>query len=147
MKRNFSIFTGLMMALTLGLALFVTPSFTTPTAAQVAPPASAEEAKRELARLASTNLSRIKDAKVRNAAQRVVAALQAVANNRDARKEAALIQTFETSLANVNTEASQSAEYQTKAFKCNDDRQKCKAACPKTFCGCGVSFLTCLVVG
>ena len=147
MKRNFSIFTSLMTAFTLGLALFTTPSFTVSAAAQAAPPSSAEEARQELARLSSTDLSRIKDAKVRAAAQRVVRALQAVASNRDGRKEAGLVQAFEKSLANVHTEASQSTEYQSKAFKCNDDRQKCKAACPKTFCGCGVSFLTCLVVG
>ncbi|MCJ7421469.1 hypothetical protein [Sphingomicrobium astaxanthinifaciens] len=45
-----------------------------------------------------------------------------------------------------------SPNYETKPFKCNSDRQKCKADCQASkgqscCCGCGVTFIGCLVLG
>jgi hypothetical protein len=155
MNRNFSLIAAFLFALTLGMT--GTSSFTASQAAPVqsaqpgaAAPTSAAEAQQELARFSTANLGRIKDEKVRAAVQRALTALQAIANNRDQRKEAALIQAYETSLANVKKEADQSAAYQTNTFKCNQDRLECKKQCQgsgKKLCGCGAAFLGCLVFG
>lgn len=148
MKRNFSIFTSLMGALTLGLATFIAPSFTTNYAsaapvqtagrAPAAEPESAALARREVARVPTARIARIKEPKVREAAQRLLSSMQAVANNQTAAREAALIEAAERNHAALKLTLGQ-----TPAEGCISDGvsqyQSCKTSCKnsgKKFCGC-----------
>jgi hypothetical protein len=105
------------------------------------PPAelpSATEARQELSKIPTDRIGRIKDARQREAVQRVVTSLQAVANNKTQSREAALVAEVDRSF-----NAFAAAVKPTAANGCfsgvNDDRLKCQASCKqsgKKFCGC-----------
>lgn len=75
-------------------------------APQTAPARKAEletaaAAKRSLAELGSNDFARVKDARMRAAGLRAVAALKAVANNTSRTREAALVAQFDRSIRNL----------------------------------------------
>ena len=147
MKRNFSMFTSLMFGLTLGLAAFAA-AFTnhyvnaaplqTAGGALAAEPESAALARREAARVPTARIARIKEAKVREAAQRLLSSMQAVANNKTAAREEALLEAVERNHSTLKLTLKQ-----TPAEGCISDAaggaKTCKENCKnsgKRFCGC-----------
>lgn len=109
--------------------------------AQSAPPqrdlASAVEARAELSRIPRERIGRIKDAAIRAKVNRAVTALEAVANNKSAEREAGLVQTAQQGIDDfINTPTPPS-------YGCFGEvvggfkacQKNCKAS-GKKFCGC-----------
>lgn len=150
MKRNFSFFAILTIALTIGLAAYAAPNLTVSTAPQAAPPASAAEAQQELRGYSAERVARIKDARVRTTVERAAAALQAVANNKAPEREAALVREAQARMNDISNLP------QPPTFGCLNDaiggHNTCQGDCKKQgrrFCGCFIKavakFIDCAI--
>lgn len=105
-----------------------------PGTAQTAPAqraglASATEAKRILAELGTNDFARVKDARMRAAGIRAVAALKAVANNTSRAREAALVTQFDRSIRNLKA-LPQPAGLSLQM--CDQYYETCKEACKES---------------
>jgi hypothetical protein len=103
-------------------------------AAQTAPERKAEletatAAKRTLAELGSNDFARVKDARMRAAGLRAVAALKAVANNKSATREAALVAQFDRAIRNLK-QLPQPAGLSLQM--CDKSYETCKELCKTT---------------
>jgi hypothetical protein len=103
-------------------------------APQTAPARKAEletaaAAKRALAELGSNDFARVKDARMRAAGLRAVAALKAIANNKSATREAALVTQFDRAIRNLK-QLPQPAGLSLQM--CDKDHETCKEMCKTT---------------
>lgn len=95
---------------------------------------------------AIAEFERIENVRVRRAALNVRAVVQSIAENTNARREATLDANLERSLQKLKAQT-RGTGYETCAFKCNDDKNKCLGECKKKFCGCRLVGAACFLGG
>jgi hypothetical protein len=120
------VFVALVAAQTSGASGFGTPQ-TAP--ARTAELETAAAAKRALAEIGSNDFARVKDARMRAAGLRAVAALKAVAKNTSRAREAALVTQFDRSIRNLKA-LPQPAGLSLQM--CDKDYDTCKELCKTT---------------
>lgn len=152
MKRNFSLFAVLTIALVIGLAAYAAPNFAAPATVPQAggPLPSATEAQQELRGYSAERVARIKDARVRTTLERAAAALQAVANNKSAEREAGLVREAQARMNEIS-----SLPHPPTPGCLNDainGHNSCQADCKKQgrrWCGCFIKavakFVDCAI--
>lgn len=104
-------------------------------------------ARRVLAELpAVAEFEKIENVGVRRAALNVRSVVQSIAENTNPRREATLDANLERAMQKLKAQTRGTA-YETCAFKCNDDKNKCLGACKKKFCGCRLVGAACFLGG
>ena len=104
---------------------------------------SSAEAKRILSGIGSRDFKRIKDARLREASSRALAALKAIANNKSAAREATLAENFARSVKTLKTLAQPDS---TTIEECDKGYELCIELCKETGGNCdlcGISQYGC----
>jgi hypothetical protein len=94
---------------------------------------SSAEAKRALANMGTRDFKRVKDAKLRDASSRSLAALKAIANNTSRAREATLVANFARSIKNLKTLAQPNS---TSIEECDKGYERCIELCKETGGNC-----------
>ncbi|HEY9404541.1 MAG TPA: hypothetical protein VIQ24_17925 [Pyrinomonadaceae bacterium] len=94
---------------------------------------SSAEAKRALSGIDSRDFKRIKDARLREASSRALAALKAIANNNSAAREATLAANFARSIKTLKTLAQPNS---TAIEECDKGYERCIELCKETGGNC-----------
>jgi hypothetical protein len=94
---------------------------------------SSAEAKRALSNIGTRNFKRVKDARLRDASSRALAALKAIANNTSTAREATLVANFARSIKTLKGLAQPGA---TSIEECDKGYERCIELCKETGGNC-----------
>jgi hypothetical protein len=94
---------------------------------------SSAEAKRALSNIGTQDFKRVKDARLRNASTRALAALKAIANNTSQAREATLAANFARSIKTLKTLAQPNS---TSIEECDKGYERCIELCKETGGNC-----------
>lgn len=148
--KTFGLALAATLALLIGVGSFNSNSVASAQVGATAELPSATEAKQELAQIPVASIPRIKNASVREAAQQAVAALQAVANNKEKSREAALVNAANQGLNKLK--AATTSQAAGSVIDCLGNAAgnagSCQEACSKrgkVFCGCLLKLVAAVI--
>ena len=133
---SFILFLVLIGGLTLNVGAFVNPQVASTTVK--AELKSSAEAKRVLADIGTRDFKRVKNAKLRDASTRALAALKAIANNTSKAREATLVANFARSIKTLKGLAQPGS---THFEACDNDYERCIEICKEIGSDCNLCDL------
>jgi hypothetical protein len=140
-RTNFKLASAILFVALIGVAALNAGAFAVAQArpTRIAESKTSAEAKRILAGMGSPDFKRIKDARMRDALSRAVAALKAVANNTSAAREAELVANFGRTIKALQA-FPQSTNADTR--QCDDSYERCMELCKETGANCDICKLS-----